>query len=89
MPYLWNAVAIVSRASMQAIRLPRHMRGPRPKFWKVALSIRALQPAVRPETVGVGAPEARVALEPIVRSRLDRKSQENYKCTVKCDDIRV
>jgi hypothetical protein len=24
-----------------------------------------------------------------VRGRLDRKSQEDYKCTVKCDDVRV
>jgi hypothetical protein len=25
----------------------------------------------------------------MVRSRLDRKSQEDYKCTVKCNDVRV
>ena len=25
----------------------------------------------------------------MVGSRLDRKSQEDYKCTVKCNDVRV
>ena len=29
------------------------------------------------------------ASAPMVGSRLDRKSQEDYKCTVKCNDVRV